>query len=84
MFILAIGIFLTGFTQADNFTEENYSIEEETIEMAKCSKSSQCFSFEYCDSGGTCVDASKTPCLSSSDCVAGESCNLNVTPHKCR
>lgn len=63
---------------------EEYSEGYLEVEAAKCTKSSQCFSYEYCHNRGECVDAAKEPCSMNADCVPGESCNKNSSPFKCR
>lgn len=56
--------------------------EEHLEDQAQCQRSNDCFSYEYCKRY-RCVDASKEPCSSSADCVAGEICNLQKVPHRC-
>jgi len=51
--------------------------------QSECTNSRQCFSHEHCNNEGQCVDSSKEPCGSVGDCVAGEMCDLEESPHKC-
>lgn len=57
---------------------------QDSVEGSSCTASSQCFSHEYCHAKKGCVDAASEPCISISDCVAGESCRLNRDPHRCQ